>query len=216
MRNPGWLVMALVCLGCGNTDVEGLRGFAEAVERGDAKTWEEECGEALAPAGSWQPENADAPHLEQGILVGEVTPAGALLQARLTAGVQREEVIRDDVPGRPGVARFEIARCDDFSDSLFSPRVSVSSPRMSTFTRGSGRRRAWSNRASSAFPAAPACCVSLARSSSGPAVSPQPMRVTRASAASVLVQFMGSSQWLCPGGCPSRRAVFRKSARRSN
>ena len=53
-------------------------------------------------------------HLAQGVMAGEVTETTVLLQARLTATAGKQG---DDVPGAPGVARFEYAANADFKDS---------------------------------------------------------------------------------------------------
>ncbi|MDP6580693.1 MAG: PhoD-like phosphatase N-terminal domain-containing protein, partial [Vicinamibacterales bacterium] len=53
----------------------------------------------------------------QGEIAGEVTADSVILQSRLTT----EAVIVDgDVPGAPGVARFELATSDDFADATES------------------------------------------------------------------------------------------------
>ena len=54
----------------------------------------------------------------QGEIAGEVTADSVILHSRLTT----EAVIVDgDVPGAPGVARFELAASDDFADAMESP-----------------------------------------------------------------------------------------------
>ena len=55
-------------------------------------------------------------HNGQGEMAGEVTETGVILQSRLT----RSTVLVDgDLPGSPGVARFELSTAEDFAD----PRV---------------------------------------------------------------------------------------------
>lgn len=60
---------------------------------------------------------ADPPAQLQGEMVGEVTAGTAILQSRLTAARIDDG---GDVPGAPGVARFEIAENADFQDSRFT------------------------------------------------------------------------------------------------
>lgn len=59
---------------------------------------------------------ADLDHI-QGEISGEITDRSVILQSRLTAAVVDEA---GDVPGRPGVARFEIADNVEFRNSRFS------------------------------------------------------------------------------------------------
>ena len=54
----------------------------------------------------------------QGEIAGEVTADSVILHSRLTT----EAVIVDgDVPGAPGVARFELASSESFADAMESP-----------------------------------------------------------------------------------------------
>lgn len=53
--------------------------------------------------------------LAQGALAGEVTETSAIVQARLTGGTAP---IGADIPGRPGVGRFEISTSENFSDPI--------------------------------------------------------------------------------------------------
>ncbi|MDP7337981.1 MAG: alkaline phosphatase D family protein, partial [Vicinamibacterales bacterium] len=64
----------------------------------------------------------------QGEIAGEVTADSVILQSRLTT----EAVIVDgDVPGAPGVARFELATSgsDDFADAMESPWLDATAER---------------------------------------------------------------------------------------
>ena len=53
-------------------------------------------------------------HLAQGALAGEVTSTSVILQTRLTA---TPRPVEGDVPGAPGVARFEWATSDTFANA---------------------------------------------------------------------------------------------------
>lgn len=61
---------------------------------------------------AWTPSPAGV-HNRQGAMAGEVTATSAILQARLTRGT---EPVDGDLPGRPGVARFEVSTDGDFQD----------------------------------------------------------------------------------------------------
>ena len=54
----------------------------------------------------------------QGEMAGEVTATDVLLQSRLTQG---RALVDGDLPGHPGVARFEISTSEDFSASFTTP-----------------------------------------------------------------------------------------------
>lgn len=54
----------------------------------------------------------------QGLLAGEVSPTTAILQARLTASTG---LVDGDVPGAPGVARFEIDTAESFASARRTP-----------------------------------------------------------------------------------------------
>jgi alkaline phosphatase D len=56
--------------------------------------------------------------LGQGQMAGRVTGNSAILQSRLTAG---SELIDGDLPGLPGVARFELSTNEDFSSAQVTP-----------------------------------------------------------------------------------------------
>lgn len=74
------------------------------------------CGALLAFFLSVAPVRAQsgALHLAQGLLAGEVSATTAILQTRLTATAG---LAAGDVPGAPGVGRFEIATQPDFRDA---------------------------------------------------------------------------------------------------
>ena len=55
-------------------------------------------------------------HNGQGEMAGEVTATSVILQSRLTRSAV---LIEGDLPGSPGVARFELSAAEDFAD----PRV---------------------------------------------------------------------------------------------
>jgi alkaline phosphatase/alkaline phosphatase D len=68
----------------------------------------------------WQPQllhaaEAQAPHLGQGAMCGEVTQSTAILQTRLTSATELDAT--GDLPGANGVACFEWSTMTDFSDA---------------------------------------------------------------------------------------------------
>ena len=52
-------------------------------------------------------------HNGQGEMAGEVTATSVILQSRLTRGAA---LVEGDLPGNPGVARFELSAAEDFAD----------------------------------------------------------------------------------------------------
>jgi alkaline phosphatase/alkaline phosphatase D len=56
-------------------------------------------------------------HLAQGLLAGEATSTSVILQTRLTSS---PGPIDGDVPGTPGIGRFEVSTSPDFPTSTFS------------------------------------------------------------------------------------------------
>jgi alkaline phosphatase/alkaline phosphatase D len=58
----------------------------------------------------------------QGEIAGEVTASSVILQSRLTTGgnPDHDESLTADVPGEPGVARFELSTDPDFAESWFT------------------------------------------------------------------------------------------------
>jgi alkaline phosphatase/alkaline phosphatase D len=67
------------------------------------------CSSGIVPAGT-----ASAPDHGQGEMAGRVTETSVILQSRLTKG---NKLINGDLPGNPGVARFELATDPQFKDS---------------------------------------------------------------------------------------------------
>ncbi|MGI9543181.1 MAG: alkaline phosphatase D family protein [Cyclobacteriaceae bacterium] len=57
-------------------------------------------------------------YLGQGIMVGEVTSSSAILQSRLTSS---DTLVNGDIPGIPGIGKFEVAIDPNFGDPIFSP-----------------------------------------------------------------------------------------------
>ena len=55
--------------------------------------------------------------LGQGIMAGTITPDSAILQTRLTGGTR---LVNGDLPGAPGIARFEYATAANFTDQKVS------------------------------------------------------------------------------------------------
>ena len=53
----------------------------------------------------------------QGVMAGEVTATGVILQSRLTRGTA---LVDGDLPGSPGVARFELSAAEDFADPMLT------------------------------------------------------------------------------------------------
>lgn len=53
----------------------------------------------------------------QGVMAGEVTETSAILQSRLTRGTA---LVDGDLPGSPGVARFELSAAEDFADPMLT------------------------------------------------------------------------------------------------
>lgn len=64
---------------------------------------------------------SDAIELAQGLMAGEVTAGGALLQSRLTRPVDRVDTRWSGIPGVAGFARFEIADNAEFANALLTP-----------------------------------------------------------------------------------------------
>ena len=62
----------------------------------------------------------------QGEIAGEVTANSVILQSRLTTATV---LVDGDVPGAPGVARFELATSNDFSDVIESPWLEATAAR---------------------------------------------------------------------------------------
>ncbi len=62
----------------------------------------------------------------QGEIAGEVTADSVILQSRLTT---EAVLVNGDVPGAPGVARFELASSEDFADARESPWLEAGAER---------------------------------------------------------------------------------------
>ncbi len=69
-----------------------------------------------------RPASAAEIHLAQGALVGEVTSTTAIFQTRLTSSPRP---VDGDVPGTPGVGRFEIALGENFENARQTPWLSA-------------------------------------------------------------------------------------------
>lgn len=76
------------------------------------------------PAFFWSHSNAEEIHLGQGMMSGEVTDSSVLLQTRITRAAELDA--NGDLPGTPGVAKFEWSESEDFHDvasTLFTEAV---------------------------------------------------------------------------------------------
>src|SRR5690606_25564572 len=55
-----------------------------------------------------------------GVMVGEVTPTGALVQVRLTTA---DRLVNGDVPGAPGVVEFRVSADGDGAQTVGKPQL---------------------------------------------------------------------------------------------
>jgi alkaline phosphatase D len=75
------------------------------------------CAAVLSGCAAQQAPQVSTPQIfnAQGEMAGEVTTSSVILQTRLTSV---ERLSEGDVPGAPGVARFQVAKAADFSDAV--------------------------------------------------------------------------------------------------